>query len=81
MHTKYSPQKIILLLEGLWQDFIIDFITKLPRSINPVTGIQYNFIWVIINRFTKWAHIIPFKKSFDVEVTCSSLFGLSNKIS
>ena len=66
-HTKYSSQKTILLLERLWQEITIDFITKLPKSRDPATGIYYNSIQVIVDRFTKWAHIIPFKKSFNTK--------------
>ena len=44
MYTKYGPRKIIPSPDGSWQEIIIDFITKLPKSKNPATGIQYDLI-------------------------------------
>ena len=32
----------------------MDFITKLPKSKDPVTRITYNSIMVIVDRFTKF---------------------------
>ena len=40
---------------------------KLPKSKNPVTEIIYNSIWVIINRFTKKQHFIPFREKYNLE--------------
>ena len=45
----------------------IDFITKLPKSKDPVTGITYNSIMVIVNRFTKYIIAVPFKKTHTAE--------------
>ena len=41
---KYGSQKTILLSNNLWQKIIIDFITKLLKSRNLATGIQYDSI-------------------------------------
>ena len=38
-HTKYSPRKIISLLKGLWQEITMDFIIKLSKSRDLITGI------------------------------------------
>ena len=46
---------------------LIDFITKLPKSKNPVTGITYNLIIVIVDRFTKYLITVLFKKTHTVE--------------
>ena len=40
---------------------------KLPKLKDPATGETYDSIIVIIDRLTKYAIIIPFKKSFNVE--------------
>ena len=45
----------------------IDFITKLPKSKNPVTGITYNLIMVIVDRFTKYLIVVPFKETHTAE--------------
>ena len=45
----------------------IDFITKLPKSKDPVTGITYNLIIVIVDRFTKYLIVVLFKETHTVE--------------
>jgi hypothetical protein len=42
----------------------LDFVTKLPLSRKLITGVIYNSIMVIINRFTKYAYFIPYFESF-----------------
>ena len=41
----------------------MDFITKLPKSTDLVTGQQYNCILVMVDRLTKYAHFIPCSKT------------------
>ena len=45
----------------------IDFITKLPKSKDPVTGITYDLIMVIVDRFTKYLIAVLFKKTHTAE--------------
>ena len=45
----------------------IDFITKLPKSKDPVTGITYDLIMVIVDRFTKYLIAVPFKETHTAE--------------
>ena len=45
----------------------IDFITKLPKSKDPVTGITYNLIMVIVDRFTKYLIAVLFKETHTAE--------------
>ena len=45
----------------------IDFITKLPKSKDPVTGITYNSIIVIVDRFTKYIIVVLFKETHTAE--------------
>ena len=52
-----------MIPEGLWEDVSIDFITKLPKSKNSITGITYNLIIVIVDRFTKYLIVALFKKT------------------
>ena len=42
----------------------MDFITKLPKSKDPITNITYDTIWVIVNKHTKWTHILLFKETY-----------------
>ena len=45
----------------------MDFITKLPKSKDPVTGITYDLIMVIVDRFTKYLIVVPFKETHTAE--------------
>ena len=45
-------------------NIIIDFVTQLPSSKDPITGYNYNLIFIIVDRFTKYAKIIPFRHSY-----------------
>jgi len=46
----------LLIPEWKWKHITMDFVTALPRS--PKGN---NAVWVIIDRLTKSAHIIPFR--------------------
>jgi transposase InsO family protein len=52
------------LLSELWTDISIDFVTGLPLSKDPATGLSYNSILVIVDRFTKYALMIPFRRDY-----------------
>jgi hypothetical protein len=52
--------QLIELLSELWTDILIDFVTGLLLSKDPATGLSYNLILVIVDRFTKYALIILF---------------------
>ncbi|WVZ63664.1 hypothetical protein U9M48_013278 [Paspalum notatum var. saurae] len=45
-----------------WEDIHMDFIVGLPR-----TQKSYDSIWVIIDRFTKFAHFIPMKSWYNAQ--------------
>jgi hypothetical protein len=45
----------------------MDFITGLLVSRDPITKVTYNTILVIINRFTKYAKMIPFHNRYTAE--------------
>ena len=52
---------------ALQKDITIDFITRLPGSTDLATEVKYNAILVIIDRFIKYAKIIPYKKEYTVD--------------
>jgi hypothetical protein len=52
-----QPMKI---LEWKWEEFGMDFITRLPR-----TQRGYDSIWVIVDRLTKVAHFLPVKTTYN----------------
>ena len=45
----------------------MNFITKLPKSKDPVIGITYDAIMVIVDRFTKYLITVPFKETHTAE--------------
>ncbi|GJU14923.1 putative reverse transcriptase domain-containing protein [Tanacetum coccineum] len=48
--------------EWRWEKIIMDFITKLPKTIN-----SYDTIWVIVDRLTKSAHFLPIRETDPME--------------
>jgi len=42
----------------------MNFITKLPKSTNPATEDKYDSILVMVDKLTKYSHIIACKKKF-----------------
>jgi hypothetical protein len=48
---------------GVWQDVVLDFVTKLPLSKESMTGVIYNSIIVVTDRLTKYAYFISYLKS------------------
>ena len=45
----------------------MDFIVKLPKSKDPVLGVQHNSILVMVDRLTKYLHFIPYSESINAE--------------
>jgi len=43
------------------------FITELPKTMDPATGERYNSILIIVDKLTKYSHIIAFKEEFNAE--------------
>ena len=35
-----------------------DFIVKLPKLKDPITGQEYDSIFIIVDKFTKWGYFI-----------------------
>ena len=44
----------------VWQDMVLNFITKLPLFKKLITGVIYDFIMVVTDRLTKYAYFIPY---------------------
>nr|GEY48550.1 putative reverse transcriptase domain-containing protein [Tanacetum cinerariifolium] len=48
--------------EWKWGNIIMDFITKLPR-----TSREHDSIWVIVDRLTKYAHLLAVREDYKTE--------------
>ena len=48
--------------ECKWERIAIDFVVGLPKTLGKVDS-----IWVIIDKLTKYAHIIPVKMTYNAE--------------
>jgi len=45
----------------------MDFITKLPVLTDLLTETDYDAILVIVDRLTKYSHLIPFREKYNTE--------------
>jgi hypothetical protein len=48
-----------------WTDISMDFVIGLLLSKNPATGLFYDLIFVIVDRFTKYALMIPYRRDYN----------------
>lgn len=66
-HKPYGKLKPLEVAERPWQSITMDFITKLPISEDPATGVHYDSILVIVDRLTKFSYFLPFNEQTDSE--------------
>jgi Reverse transcriptase (RNA-dependent DNA polymerase)/RNase H-like domain found in reverse transcriptase/Integrase zinc binding domain/Chromo (CHRromatin Organisation MOdifier) domain/gag-polyprotein putative aspartyl protease len=62
-HLKYGEMQNIKIPTAPWEDIAMDFVTGIPKSKDPVTGIKYDSILVIVCRLTKYIELIPCMKT------------------
>ena len=58
-HAKYGNLQFREPPKKPWDEVTMDFIVKLPKSADPVTGHEYDSILVMVDRLTKYSHFIP----------------------
>ena len=66
-HKPYSLLQPLPVPKGLWQSISLDFIVKLPPSKEPLTGVCYDNILVIVDRFTKYAYFLLYKEASNAD--------------
>ena len=69
--TYYTPYRLIKLLETLlrlWKSIALDFVVGLPLSRDPITGLEYDSICVVTDRFTKYAYIVLVLGTIDTNI-------------
>ena len=47
----------------------MDFIVKLPKSEDSVTGTKYDSILIVVDKLTKYTHLISYNKKFTAKQT------------
>jgi hypothetical protein len=62
-HAPYGQIGIIPIPGRPWKMISWDFIVKLPPSKDPLTGVAYNAILVIMERLTKYIILILYQES------------------
>jgi hypothetical protein len=63
-HGKLQP---VELATRPWEVISWDFIVKLPKSKDPITGQEYDSIFVIVDKFTKWGYFIACTEEISAE--------------
>jgi len=66
-HAKYGEAQAMEPPTAPWTNITMDFVTQLPISKDPVTGYTYDTIFVVVDRFTKYAEMIAFRHSYTAE--------------
>ena len=66
-HAPYGEGQPNPIPNGPWEDISMDFITKLPKSRDPVMEVTYDAIMVIVDQFTKYLIAVPFKENHTAE--------------
>ena len=69
--THYTPYRLIKLPETLlrlWKLIALDFVVTLLLSKDLITGLEYDSICVVTDRFTKYAYIVPVLVTIDTNI-------------
>jgi len=66
-HAQYGYLQKIRLPEFPWGSITMDFIVKLPPSLEPSTKEIYDAIMVVVDRHTKYMTFIPFNETYNAE--------------
>jgi hypothetical protein len=66
-HKPYGKLQPLPVPERPWESVTFDHITDLPPSIEPLTKVKYDSIFVVVCRLTKQAYFIPHNKSHTAE--------------
>jgi len=75
--SRHKPYGLLQPLDppaGPWQSVTMDFIVKLPRSRDPVSGVEYDSILVIVDRSTKQTIFEPTNENITADQLVSIVF-------
>ena len=62
-HKPYRQAQQMDLPEALWETITMDFVVKLPKSTDSATKVVYNSILVVVDKLTKYTHLVLWKES------------------
>ena len=62
-HKPYGESQQIDLPEVAWDTITMDFVVKLLRSEDLVTKVKYDSILVVVDKLTKYAHLILWRET------------------
>jgi transposase InsO family protein len=66
-HKPYGGLQPLPVAQRPWDSITMDFITKLPLSEEPSTGVFYDSVLVVVDRLTKFCYYIPYQEATDAE--------------
>ncbi len=66
-YKSYRELQILFIFERTWGSVIIDFIVKLFKSKDLISNINYNSIFIIVKRFTKYSKFISINESYSIK--------------
>ncbi|KAL0934452.1 reverse transcriptase domain protein [Colletotrichum truncatum] len=62
-----TRQEVSLAIKDYEESISLDFVTKLPKSREPMTNVHYDSILIIVDRLTKYSYFIPYMESSTAE--------------
>ncbi|EDN91529.1 hypothetical protein SS1G_00932 [Sclerotinia sclerotiorum 1980 UF-70] len=72
-HAPYGQMHTTEIPPSPWKSISWDFIGPLPKSKDPTTGVEYDYLLVIIDRLTKYMILVPCKTTLTAE-TLAAIF-------
>ena len=66
-HKPYGELHPVEIPERPWETISWDFIVKLPKSEDPITGQMHDAILVIVDKLTKWGYFIACTEEISAE--------------
>jgi len=66
-HASYGEIQYQESPKSPWNEVTMNFIIKLPKSTDPATGDRYDSILIMVDKLTKYSHIIACKEKFTAE--------------
>jgi transposase InsO family protein len=66
-HKPYGGLQPVELAGRPWEVVSWDFIVKLPKSKDPITGQEHDTIFVIVDKFTKWGYFVACTEEISAE--------------